>query len=580
MRRRAAALLAGIAALFIPGSAVAAASPGVAAATFRPLALDGDALLNGLAAAATLPLGLLVFLVVRAALRRSRLPDLPVRRKVRVPAGRLSVATTPSEPIPTQPQPVPEPTPGAPLADRLRVGLSRIVPAVRLPSTLFRSASRGEVSDDARLAWLREGESLREAGLFAEAEWKFQYGLEESARNGSIEEIGVYERALERLASRPVAPRLTPVIVRPGVREQEIANVLARVASQRAEVSPLEAPPARLRDHPPAYGRIATWEGDAITGEVRGSANLAALWGLSQHSASTLDGYLRCVALDHRAWVESAVHQALEVGDPIDVQFPVETNGGDAPRWLEASIQPVVGVDGRVERWMGATVDITAQKRAEAELGRHQDEAAAVLDTLPASAVILNAAGNVVFRNAHWRDLVGDASFEDASDAFVHPDDRARVATNRERGLEHGEAFDGEYRIWDAARGEHRWHQVRTTPLRDSAGTIDRWLTVAVDIDDQRQAQVGLNAAARARDDFIDFVSLELRGPLANLVEMSTTLERRARAPRTPVEELRKSTEELHAATEHLRDIVDAMVALARVGRGPEVEPADGPDGP
>jgi hypothetical protein len=38
---------------------------------------------------------------------------------------------------------------------------------------------------------------------------------------------------------------------------------------------------------------------------------------------------------------------------------------------------------------------------------------------------------------------------------------------------------------------------------------------------------------------------------------------------------MRRSTEELHAAAEHLRDIVDAMVALARVGRGVDVEPLD-----
>lgn len=562
--RSLAASVAAIVVALVPGSASASdATLRVSESTLPALALDGDALLNGLAAAAALPLGLLLFLAVRAALRHSRLAGLPIRRKVRVPAGRLNVATTPSEPIPPYQPPVLA-QPAEAEQDRGRGGLSRFMSSVRRPSGLLGSR-RPEENPDARLAWLREGEALREAGLFAEAEWKFQYGLEESTRNGWTEEIGVYERALERLASRPSTPRLTPVTARPGAREDEIASVLARVAAQREQAVRTEAPPERLRDHPPAHGRIATWEGDATTGEVRGSGNLAALWGVPQRAASTLATYLRRVRSDYRASVESAVRGALEVGEPLEISFPLETKGPDT-RWLEVSILPVLR-DGRTERWMGATIDITTQKRAEEDLRRRQDEASSVLDALPAIAIVVDASGSPVLRNAYWRDLVGDASLEDSSEAFLHPDDRGRWSAKRERGLAGVDPFEDEYRVWDAARGEHRWHHFRTLPLRESDGTIYRWLTVAIDVHDQRQAQVGLSSATRARDDFIDFVSHELSGPLTSLVEMSASLERRARAPRTQVEELRRSTEELHAAVEHLRDVVAAMVALARVGR-------------
>src|SRR5690606_13191786 len=102
------------------------------------------------------------------------------------------------------------------------------------------------------------------------------------------------------------------------------------------------------------------------------------------------------------------------------------------------------------------------------------------------------------------------------------------------------------------------------------------WLTVAVDVHDQREAEAGLDAASRAREEFIDFVAYELRGPLTNLLEMTGALERRARSTRTEVAELRRPLEELHAHPERLRDIVDVLVALARAGRGAvEPEPLD-----
>src|SRR5690606_19397282 len=129
-----------------------------------------------------------------------------------------------SEPIPPY-QPPPAAQAESTVGDRVRGGLSRFMPSVRVPSG-FLGSRRTEENPDSRLAWLREGEALREAGLYAEAEWKFQYGLEESTRNGWVEEIGVYERALERLASRPSTARLTPVTARPGAREDEIASVL------------------------------------------------------------------------------------------------------------------------------------------------------------------------------------------------------------------------------------------------------------------------------------------------------------------------------------------------------------------
>jgi diguanylate cyclase (GGDEF)-like protein/PAS domain S-box-containing protein len=78
----------------------------------------------------------------------------------------------------------------------------------------------------------------------------------------------------------------------------------------------------------------------------------------------------------------------------------------------------------------------------------------------------------------------------------LHIDDQSIALQNWERCSHSGEPFEMEYRIRTAA-GEFRWHLVRATPLRDSAGAIVKWFGACTDIDDQIHHQQMLEEQVR-----------------------------------------------------------------------------------
>lgn len=71
---------------------------------------------------------------------------------------------------------------------------------------------------------------------------------------------------------------------------------------------------------------------------------------------------------------------------------------------------------------------------------------------------------------------------------MLHPDDLPLALRNWEESRRTGKSYDVEYRLRTAAGG-YRWHLVRATPMRDSAGTIVKWFGACTDIDDQMRHQ-------------------------------------------------------------------------------------------
>jgi PAS domain S-box-containing protein len=74
----------------------------------------------------------------------------------------------------------------------------------------------------------------------------------------------------------------------------------------------------------------------------------------------------------------------------------------------------------------------------------------------------------------------------------VHPDDRQRRTEYWKNLLKAGEPGEIEVRI-RRADGNYRWFAVRAYPIRDAGGRLERWLSIAWDIDERKKAdqQIG-----------------------------------------------------------------------------------------
>jgi len=97
----------------------------------------------------------------------------------------------------------------------------------------------------------------------------------------------------------------------------------------------------------------------------------------------------------------------------------------------------------------------------------------------------------VDYCNRRWYELTGLSEEQTLGDGWsngLHPDDRPVVVQNWEKVLRTGEPFEMECRLKNVAGG-FRWHLIRATPMRDSAGVIVKWFGACTDIEDQMRNQ-------------------------------------------------------------------------------------------
>jgi len=97
----------------------------------------------------------------------------------------------------------------------------------------------------------------------------------------------------------------------------------------------------------------------------------------------------------------------------------------------------------------------------------------------------------VDYCNRRWYELTGFSEEQTLGNGWangLHPDDRRVAVQNWEKVLRTGEPFEMEFRLKNAAGG-FRWHLVRATPMRDSAGVIVKWFGACTDIEDQMRNQ-------------------------------------------------------------------------------------------
>jgi diguanylate cyclase (GGDEF)-like protein/PAS domain S-box-containing protein len=89
--------------------------------------------------------------------------------------------------------------------------------------------------------------------------------------------------------------------------------------------------------------------------------------------------------------------------------------------------------------------------------------------------------------NQRWYELTGFTEEQTIGSGWrngLHPDDQPVAMKSWQQAHQSGQSFEMEYRLQTRA-GNFRWHLVRGTPMRDSAGVIVKWFGACADIDDQ-----------------------------------------------------------------------------------------------
>jgi PAS domain S-box-containing protein len=141
--------------------------------------------------------------------------------------------------------------------------------------------------------------------------------------------------------------------------------------------------------------------------------------------------------------------------------------------------------------------------RAEEQLRLSEDQFRGTAETLPGALFVTDAAGHNIYVNRFFKDYTGldQELLGDGWVVIVHPDDLDRLQSAATVGKSSAIPFAAEYRM-RRADGTYRWQSMRATPTLDQQGGVQRWIGVALDIHDAREAA----AAARAAADEIEAI--------------------------------------------------------------------------
>lgn len=173
-------------------------------------------------------------------------------------------------------------------------------------------------------------------------------------------------------------------------------------------------------------------------------------------------------------------------------------------RTVLAHPRPLHDAAGNVIGGLNLLLDLTEQRRAEADRRASEQRFQALVRTVPAIVWTADANGALEFVSERWFEFSGCERDAPVFAGAVHPDDLAARTAAWQQALAAGSDYRGEWRL-RGRDGEYRWFLTRAVPARDAGGRIAGWIGSTTDIHDLktaerawRQAEERLRTATRS----------------------------------------------------------------------------------
>lgn len=266
--------------------------------------------------------------------------------------------------------------------------------------------------------------------------------------------------------------------------------------------------------------------------------------------------------------------ETIAGGIPRAGEFRLRGADG-AYRWHLARVTPIGATDSEPRSFILTLVNIDALKETEEALVESEDRYRTLADVLPVLIVSTRQDGEYEYCNDSYFEYTGltlDAARRRPDVSVIHPDDEEQSARMWEHALTTGEPFVNEMRL-RRFDGDYRWHLVRGNPMRRRDGTIERWLTVSMDVHERKLSEQErerlvreLEQANAAQDEFLGLMSHELKTPITTIAGNAEVLDNRAdlldeESRKGALHDIRRDTARLHR-------IIENLLLLARISQG------------
>lgn len=210
------------------------------------------------------------------------------------------------------------------------------------------------------------------------------------------------------------------------------------------------------------------------------------------------DGWLEAVHPADYADARDTWILCRQVGEPYEAEFRLAAEDGSY-RWFITRAVPFRNERGQIRRWFGTSTDIDHRKQIEAALRDSELRFRSLVELSPQMVWINRSDGEGIYANSFWHkytgltpDRVGGLRWL----RVLHPEDRQRAGRTWLRAFASKRGYELELRVrrYD---GVYRWFLVRGVPLHAESGPVDRWMGIAIDIDEQKEAERSLDLIGR-----------------------------------------------------------------------------------
>jgi PAS domain S-box-containing protein len=221
--------------------------------------------------------------------------------------------------------------------------------------------------------------------------------------------------------------------------------------------------------------------------------------------------------------------EAFKQNKAYEVELKVYKKDG-TPIWVSIANSPLFNDNGSVERHISMMVDISERKKTEEQL---------ILLSLVASSttsgvIINNKEGRVEWVNKAFEKITGytidDAINKPLGDMLKGELTDISVIQKSRELSKNKQSFEVDLLVY-RKDGQPLWISVINSVILDSAGQIDKYIEVIIDITAKKKSEMELIAAkeealqlSRAKDMFISVMSHEIRTPLNAVIGMSHLL--------------------------------------------------------
>ena len=342
-------------------------------------------------------------------------------------------------------------------------------------------------------------------------------------------------------------------------------QVLVRDVSERRRVQlELEERETRLRLAVQA-ARMFAFEWDPRRGTVRRSDECEEILGLPGGVDDPDERYMAGVLDEDRPKFQAVLDGLSPQADHYTTLYRFRRSDGVVLQ-LEETARATFDAQGRLERLVGMTVDVSAREQALARLRASEARFAGVASAVAATLFTTLPSGECDYVNESFLEFSG-MSREQAMGhgwmSILHPQDRERTLVEWRAALQGQGPFVTEYRL-RRHDGEYRWFKADCRPVLDERGVVRQWVGVALDVEDQKRTQELLRQADRRKDEFLAMLAHELRTPLAPIHAAVDILA--LHAGRDP--QLGRAAEVLARQVAHLARLVDDLLDVSRVTHG------------